>query len=397
MDLKILHIQDHCTGCGACANICPKQCISLEQDSDGFYYPTYNSENCIECRLCENACHIVSKFEHTPVQRDKFFLYRSRNESILEKSTSGGVFTLFAAWVLQQNGVVYGSTYNSEKERLEVFSTDVKSLDELRKSKYIESYTGFAYSNVRDNLKQNRRVLYCGTPCQVRGLKQFLKTTHTNGELLITIDFACHGVPSNLMFKEFKKVFERKNKKVLAVDFRYKDFKRNQMWHNMTLSLLFSDGSQKKFGSNDYYYYYYQPFLDNLSLRKSCYNCDIAIHSDADFSVGDFWGIKKYRNNLDDNRGMSFICVNKPEKLAFFKEISSSDYVEPLPYEHIAYQYKDKREQRAKQLVKRNSFLSDVKNIGYKEAICKHYGRYSIVKIITTYKLKSFVKRMIGR
>lgn len=395
MKPRILEIGDACTGCGACANICPKGCIRLEPNEEGFFYPNYNATDCIECGLCEKACHVVTPQEHPSPSTDRFFLYRSNKTSLLQVSTSGGGFTLFASWVLSQGGVVFGSRYNGDHECLEVFSTDETSLASLRKSKYLESFTGNAFSLIRKQLLSGRRVLYCGTPCQVRGLKQYLDMTHTDTDLLLTMDFACHGVPSNGYFKQFKSMFERQGKKVVEVDFRHKDFsKSNMMWHNMTLRLGFSDGSEKVFPRYSYYYYYYyEPFLNNLFLRKSCYQCDIALHSDADITLGDFWGISKHRKELDDNKGMSFICVNNERYMPLWEELSKDGFSEHLPFEAVAYQYEDKREKRAKQLKVRNSFVKSIKEKGYRKAVLNHYGRINIYKML----LKSFVKQITGR
>lgn len=395
MKPRILEIGDACTGCGACANICPKGCLQMKQDKEGFFYPAFDETNCIECGLCEKACHIVSVKEHPIPDPNNFFLYHSNDVALLQSSSSGGGFSLFADWMLQQGGVVYGSRYNGDTERLEVFSTDQTKLTLLRKSKYLESFTGSAFAEIKKHLQAGRRVLYCGTPCQVRGLKQFLSATKTPTELLLTIDFACHGVPSNGYFKQFKSMFERQGKKVVEVDFRHKDFsKSNMMWHNMTLRLGFSDGSEKVFPRYSYYYYYYyEPFLNNLFLRKSCYQCDIALHSDADITLGDFWGISKHRKELDDNKGMSFICVNNERYMPLWEELSKDGFSEHLPFEAVAYQYEDKREKRAKQLKVRNSFVKSIKEKGYRKAVLNHYGRINIYKML----LKSFVKQITGR
>lgn len=394
MKPKIFEIGDACTGCGACANICPKGCLQLKADKEGFFYPAFYETICIKCGLCEKACHAVTVKEHPAPDPNNLYLYHSCDTILLQASSSGGGFSLFAEWVLKQGGVVYGSRYNGETERLEVFSTDQTDLASLRKSKYLESFTGSAFVEIKKHLQASRRVLYCGTPCQVRGLKQYLSATKTPTELLLTIDFACHGVPSNRYFKQFKQLFENNNKKVIDVDFRHKDFSKPGMkWHDMTLRLVFSDGSEKVFLRNSYYYYYYEPFADNLFLRKSCYQCNFAQHSDADITLGDFWGINKHRKELDDNKGMSFICINNPKHLPLWEELSKTGFSEKLPFEAIAYQYKDHRQKRAKELVKRNEFVKQIDALGYKKAILNHYGRGRIYKML----IKTKVKQLIGR
>lgn len=395
MKPRILEIGDACTGCGACANICPKSCLQLKADKEGFFYPAFDETNCIECGLCEKACHVVAAKEHSAPDPNNFYLYHSNDAALLQSSSSGGGFSLFADWMLQQGGVVYGSRYNGETERLEVFSTDQTDLTSLRKSKYLESFTGSAFAEIKKHLQAGRQVLYCGTPCQVRGLKQYLSATKTPTKLLLTIDFACHGVPSNRYFKQFKQLFENKTQKVVDVDFRHKDFSKLDMkWHNMTLRLGFSDGSERVYSRfSYYYYYYYEPFLDNLFLRKSCYHCDIAQHSDADITLGDFWGINKHRKELDDNKGMSFICINNPKYLSLWVELSKTGFSEKLPYEAVAYQYKDNRPKRAKELVKRNEFVKQIDLQGYKTAILNHYGRWNIYMMLLKTKIKQLLRR----
>lgn len=397
MSLAILHIDDSCTGCGACVNICPNRCLHWGTDNEGFFYPKYEDDNCTHCGLCEKTCHVLTPHEQRPISTDRFFLYHSNDESILESSSSGGVFSLFADWVLSQGGVVFGSFYNGENKRLEVSSTEQTSLSSLRKSKYIESFTGNAFSDIRRLLQNGLHVLYCGTPCQIRGLKRYLTITRTNTNLLFTMDFACHGVPSNEYFRQFTQLFENRGKKVIDADFRYKDFRRsNMMWHNMTLRLGFSNGTEVILPRHSEYYYYYEPFLDNLFLRKSCYRCDLALHSDADISLGDFWGINSYRKELDNNKGMSFVSINNENVLSLWRMLSKKGFSESLPFKAIAYQYNDRSEGRIKQMEARAVFIKHIKESGYKRAVIKHYGLMNIVFSVHFNKLKNAVKRVLG-
>ncbi|MBQ0088640.1 MAG: Coenzyme F420 hydrogenase/dehydrogenase, beta subunit C-terminal domain, partial [Prevotellaceae bacterium] len=244
MNLKIQNIENDCTGCGSCANICPKHCLEMKPNAEGFYYPVYNPADCITCGLCEKTCHVLYP-QTVNGSSSFFFCYRTKDEELREKSSSGGAFSLFAGHVLSKGGLVFGSVYDGEIGKLVVKNTDCVPLDSLRKSKYIESFTSRSWTEIKQSLLKNRQTLFCGTPCQVSGLLSFLRQAHVDTKNLITIDFACHGVPSNKCFSEFIKFFTRGENTVTSADFRYKDFKKNIGWHNMVLALGLSNGKKK--------------------------------------------------------------------------------------------------------------------------------------------------------
>ena len=393
MELRILNIHDACTGCGACVNICPKQCLELGTDQDGFFYPRYNPTACIECHLCEKTCHAIAQVSHNSPSPDSFYLYYSKDSELRQNSSSGGAFSLLAQWVLDQGGVVFGSKYNADTERLEVSNTENTSLESLRKSKYVESFTGSAFADVKQFLKCGRYVLYCGTPCQVRGLRNYLNESRVNQDKFLAVDFACHGVPSNDMFRQFVEMIKKPGEKVVEVDYRHKDFSKTHMrWHNMTMRIGFSSGRVKVYPRRDYYYYYYEPFYNNLTLRPCCYHCDIASHSDADITLGDFWGIAKHRKQLDDDKGTSFVCINNQDYLPLWNELSIQGYVEKLPFEAIEYQYRDNRPKREGQVAKRDAFLAVAREKGWKKAVEQHYGKTSMMIMFVKYKIRYWLE-----
>lgn len=395
-DLRILHIPNDCTGCGACSSICPKRCIEIRPDKDGFYFPAVDFDICIECNSCEKACHIVNPKEETPITRSDFYVYKTKDNNLLRESTSGGAFSLFADYVLSQGGVVFGSRYNGEKERLEVCSTDVCGLEPLRKSKYIESFVGNSFADVRKALKDGRWALYCGSPCQAAGLRQFIRQTKTPENRLIIIDFACHGVPSNKFFTEFKRKFESKERKLVDADFRVKDPQDPHTgWHIQTLRLSFSDGSKRVFRRNSYYYYYFYPFDVNCSLRRSCYDCHQVDCSEADITIGDFWDIKDYPSVEDDNRGYSFIKIHSKGLIPLFLQISSGDFVEKLPDNLIQDPYN--KASKKTLLVGRERFISLTREYPYYKAVRKFFGVKHLFNALVIRNIKTSVKRVIDR
>ena len=386
MQLAILNIEDKCTGCGACVSICPRQCLKLNADDEGFYYPECEEDKCISCHLCEKACKEVTQQEAKPIRRDYIYVYHAKDEAVREKSTSGGAFTSFANMVLRSGGVVYATRYNADTRRVEVATTDAYELDSFRKSKYVESYTGDIFAGIKDDLGKNRMVLFCGTPCQVAGLQSYLIVAKANTERLITLDFVCHGVPSMKCLDSFLTFEEGGKRKIVDVDFRYKDYsKKKQGWHNMNYCEYYSDGSQKVLGPRDLHYYYY-PFLENRTLRKSCYACNQIMYSYADVSIGDFWGIKKYPEIKDDNKGLSFLLFhNKNLEEAWLNEIKG-DFVEKTPFYPNENQYKEAK--RESQRPARDEFYRRIKRDGYIKTVRKAYiPRY----------ISDWVKRILSK
>lgn len=394
-DLRILHIDDKCTGCGACVSACPKECLVLRRNNEGFYYPEWDESKCIECKLCEKSCHAISNEEHKTVSEDNFYMYAD-GDSIRERSSSGGAFFRLVQSVLAQAGVVYGSAYNPDKNRLEITSTEETALERIQKSKYIESFAGSSFSRVKKDLKGQRKVLFCGTPCQVKGLKHYLQVNKVDDSNLITVDFICHGVPSSLCFEEYISKFRKRGGKILNIDFRNKSYNKNgQGWHDLSFRVDYETAKSVVVPyAPPYYLNYYKLFEDGVILRRCCYNCKLPSQSAADFTLADFWGIYKYRPSLDDNKGLSIIKMHTPKAEQYWDRINyTAPVFEPLPFDAVKYIYnkKDKTELRNR----RDVFFENYKKLGYKEAVAKYYGLSSLIKAYTIGWLKTSLKKII--
>lgn len=356
MPLKILHIDNECTGCGACVSSCSQDALKLIYDKEGFYYPSLDSSRCIDCKLCEKSCHILNPIPHEAPVDYLAYMGKSKSEKIRANSSSGGAFTLLANNIINKGGVVFGARYNYEKERLEQTDTDHVALSELQKSKYIESYVGDSFKIIRKYLKNDRYVMYCGTPCQISGLKTYLgKTKQTK---LLLVDFICHGVPSNKNFTAYKNFLEKKEKsKIVHLDFRPK----TKGWHTSNILLEFKNNKIK-----DIVYplsYYYSHFQHNDFLRKSCYTCNYPKRHLSDITIADFWGIYKYKPSVDDNKGLSLIIINNQKGGSYLKEINESCEVEELP--HSAVQYVYKRNPEAYSIAKRMLMSEQINKNGF--------------------------------
>lgn len=296
----------HCTGCGACIQKCPKKCISLKKDEHGFLYPKIDEEQCINCNLCEKVCPIESNLYKTHSQ--KAYAAVIKDDNILLDSTSGGVFGALAKYVLSMNGAVYGAKYDNDFIVNHHRIDKIEDLSPLFGSKYVQSNIGNTYIQVEKDLKENRWVLFVGTPCQIAGLINFLGRDY---DYLLTADLICHGVPSQHFFSEFVDYLHKiNNAEITQISFRSKQNKGQSVVGifegiNLTNRKKFF----KKFNYFDYYYYYY--FLEGYIYRNSCYSCKYACKKRVgDFTLGDFWGVEGLNLKLPIKKGCSLLIVN---------------------------------------------------------------------------------------
>ncbi len=385
MSLKILDIKDTCTGCGACVSVCPKDALCLEYDNEGFYYPSLNESACINCGLCERSCQVFDNDHAEENIQRHHFMAKAKDKAIVAKSSSGGAFSMLADYVLKQGGVVYGARYNFETERLEQASTETCTIDELRKSKYIESYTGEIFRSVYENLKSGKIVLYVGTPCQVEGLTQYLKIKRADFSNLIRVRFICHGVPANKFFTEYKHYEEKKHKsKMVSFDFRPKI----RGWRASDWKMIFENNVVDQGPYNHYYYYYY--FQSSNVLRKSCYSCGRVIDDCTDITIADFWGINKYRPQNQDQEGISLIITHSAKALQILENVDGFDIMEAIPENAVDYIKREVNDRKGMD-DKREDFMKLVRQNGYMNSVKKLSG-FAIFKIRLKAKIRKFIK-----
>ena len=370
---------EKCTACGACASRCPRNAIKLTVDDDGFYIPKIDENLCVECNLCEKACHVLN-VSHEEYKGGVPYMVKAQDKSILKKSSSGGVFSLLSEKIMNEGGVVYGARYNYESETLECLSTDECDIEELRKSKYVESYMGTSFKSIAANLKDNRPVLFCGTPCQCRGLQHYLNVSKFSSEKLVLVRFICHGVPSNQFFRDYKHYIEKQyHSKATHVDFRPKDFG----WRTQSLHVEFENGKilKEKHVCN----VYFTSFCSNDMLRKSCYECSCLSESSADLTIADFWGIHFFRPENKDQEGISLVISHSDKGQKYLDQIANKCEMEQLPSSAIEYIYKRggyeaKKENRPKLMerVRQEGYMPVALSLYEKE--CKRNKRVEFVK-----------------
>ena len=364
--------KEQCCGCSACVNICPKHSISFQEDKEGFLYPKIDLETCVDCGLCEKVCPVINQDS----AREPLEVYAAKNddESIRLKSSSGGVFTLLAEKIIEEGGVVFGAKFNENWVVIHDYTDTIEGLEPFRGSKYVQSVIGESYKQAEAFLKKGRKVMFTGTPCQIAGLKKFLRKDYEN---LLTVDFVCHGVPSPLVWRKYlqeeTRRFGKDIKAIEEINFRDK----STGWKTYSLSIKLSENivSSSVFTDNSYM----GAFLSNLSLRPICYNCPSkAGKSRADITIGDFWGVENVLLEMDDDRGMS-VLVNYNEIKC--RSIISELYLHAVSYPEILVS-NPCLEKSVNKPVNRDFFFSQLMRKGFNCAVNKTFSTKFINRLI---------------
>lgn len=327
----MLRIDDKskCCGCQACEQVCPKKCIDMKCDTEGFWYPLVDENNCIGCGLCEKVCPINNPFECRETKKIYAAFYN--NNEARKKSSSGGVFSLLAQQIIQKKGVVFGAKFDNQWQVIIDCGESSDDVERFLGSKYVQAKTGVSFKKCESFLKQGRLVLYAGTPCQIAGLKHFLRREYDN---LITVDLVCHGVPSPMVWERYLKETIAPLDSIKEINFRDK---RNG-WHNFCLTITYNvAGEERLYEQSHKKDLYMQAFLQNLILRPSCYNCSAKNGAScSDITLADYWGVEKKFPEIDDNKGVSLIFFNTGKGLDILNhtDLKSKEVViyDVLPY-----------------------------------------------------------------
>lgn len=351
-----------CSGCFACVNSCPVNCITMETDSEGFKYPLVDYDKCIECGKCIKVCPIINKKE---LKREvKAYACINKDETIRKESSSGGVFTLIAESIIDKGGVVFGAAFDDNLELKHSYVETKEDLAKFRGSKYLQSEIGMTYQKAKDFLENERAVFFTGTPCQIGGLKSYLGKDYPN---LFCADIVCHGVPSPEVFKEYLDFSEKKLKtKIKKISFRDK----SRGWRSY--SVLMKLENKKEYCESSSENHYLKAFLNNVCLRPSCYNCNFkGLNRASDLTLADFWGIEKILPKMDDDKGVSLILANTGAGKNKLFELKEKMICEEVVLEKVL-----KRNisavRSAKLKSKRRKFMKDFKKLSFDELVKKH-------------------------
>lgn len=400
---KILESKEQCCGCSACYNVCPKDAISMKEDEYGFQYPEVDESLCVECGLCRKVCN----FQKEPEENNpmKSYVALSQDDEQLKNSASGGIFAALAAAVLGEGGVVYGVSMNQVDGKLtpeHMRIDDVADLVKLQGSKYVQSDIQDSFRKVKKDLDADIKVLFSGTPCQVDGLKGFLRKEYDN---LYTIDIICHGVPNKKMFQDYLALLEKKKKGKVS-EFKFRDKKNG--WGAYNAKVVYDKkGKREEELVPNYQSSYYMMFLKTMICRENCYVCKYTSKNRVgDITIGDYWGIEKYhpelidgtKEKLDENKGISCLIVNSQKGTALLKAHENKLKVFVSEYTKVAAQ-NEQLNHPSNRPTEREAILELYRTGGYVKVenyFQKVYNQKSIkdrIKGIVPKKMKQYIKK----
>lgn len=323
---------DLCCGCRACEQSCPKKAINMAHNIEGFLYPIVDEDICINCGICDKVCPISHDIKYKTDSLKVYAAY-NLNRQDRKKSSSGGIFIAIAKEILNRKGVVYGAAFDNNLNLCHIGVNNELNLEKLLGSKYVQSDTLDTFRKIKQDLIENKWVYFVGTPCQVAGLKAFLKKEY---DRLITSDLVCHGVPSIKIFKLFVGALEKKWLGKI-IDYRFRD-KRVNGWSCSSSALSISQKGKEQEHMYDKIMNSYQTaFLSSNINREVCYKCPFACKKRCgDITIADYWGIKTVFPNIDYRDGVSVISLNTNKAINFFNDIKEELYLCESQYEVAA-------------------------------------------------------------
>lgn len=370
-----------CCGCNACGDVCAHQAISFKTDNEGFWYPEVDKHKCTDCGLCDKVCPMQYKADY--IERyDEAVVYAaySKDEAIRLDSTSGGIHSMLALKMYEKNAYVGGAVYNPDHTCSQIVTSDKSMLPEIRSSKYLQSGSERVYKDIRKILREGKEVFYCGCPCQIHALYNFLGKEYDN---LTTCDFICRGVNSPKVFLKYIEMLERQfGAKATQIKFKNKKWG----WHNFSLRVNFENG--KEYCKDRWHDLFFIGYLQSGNFaRPSCYECPFkGFPQKADITLADFWGIEKIAPSMDQDKGTSLVMINSEKGQKLFNAIK--DKIEWRQFTMNDARMGNPAMDGSLKSVKPNRefFFHDLDNMPFEKVAARHFP-------LPTWK-KSFMKKL---
>lgn len=380
-----------CSGCGACYSVCPRKCISMKEDDEGFLYPDIDNTVCVDCGLCEKVCPMKKNNE-----KNKGVLYscilQHSDDDILKQSTSGAAFTPIAEYILDNGGVVFGVQMQMSNCLVKHIKIEKKEkIAKFRGSKYVQSNVGDTFIEAKEELDNGRLVCFSGTPCQIQGLQNYLKKDYNN---LVKVDVVCRGVPSPGIWKSYSDYLGTKGE-IENISFRNKTLG----YQYSTMEIRYKDGKIERNGIESDQWL--RMFFSGMTLRPSCSNCNFrTIERCSDFTIWDCFNVSDITKEIDETKGATKMLIHTKKGLDIFNDIKKNFYVVEVSVEKITKEinatvYENK---------KKNEFIEDYNKLSMEELLDKWFPMSMKVKmkmylrrILNKMKLDLFVKKIVRR
>jgi acetyltransferase-like isoleucine patch superfamily enzyme/coenzyme F420-reducing hydrogenase beta subunit len=376
--------QEECSGCSACVDICGNKAIELKTDIEGFWYPVVNQELCINCGLCEKTCPQLHVDDLKYSQKEEPIVYAAyhKDYELRRESTSGGLFSALANEMYDRGGYVGGAVYTREFAAKHIVSKNREDLIRIRGSKYFQSDMTCSFKQIEELLIEGEKVLVCGAPCQIAGLRLYLRKEY---EKLVTVDFICLGINSPKIFRKYLESLERQYKaKVISVQAKNKDLG----WRSLAIKIIFSNGrTYLREGHKDDFT---RGFIEaHCYCRPVCYKCKYkGFPRISDITLGDFWGIEKFERAMDDNMGTSAVLLNTQKGIAYFESIKNKIVSKEVPLCDVLPGNLALMSSVALPTINRCQYYEDVDKLSF-DAVAKKY--YS-----SNGKLSTKVRKRLG-
>ena len=377
-DVKLANVEQ-CTGCGACKMKCPKGAITFSPDNEGFPSPSINEELCVGCGICNKVCPAI----YPPVTHKIISTYaaQTKDDAVLKNSTSGGLFTVFAREIFRRDGVVYGCVWDENYNAFIRKAENENELKPMRGSKYVWSWSGDTFPEIRSYLENNRVVLFTGLPCQVAGLKNYLSKDYEN---LFLLDFLCSGTPSPLALDRYlDTICTKEDRKNLNLKFRDKDP------YGVGVHITYNGKKKNIKKGESIKNSYYWGFFSRLIDRNSCYKCNYGSEKRfSDITLGDYWGISNYHNEFDTRAGVSALLINSEKGISLLDSVIENLNISPTEVENIT-KYNNlvvgDNNRNISVPKNRTAFFEELKKNGWKSAEKKYMYNKS--------RLKQYIKK----
>lgn len=371
-----------CFGCESCAQICPKQAINMTEDEEGFRYPSIDIARCVQCGLCERVCPAETMPETTDCEKFVFGGYH-KDDRIKSESTSGGAFSAIVNGWCDEDYVIFGASADGLRVYHE-YITEKSQLQKFRKSKYAQSEVGTAYQDAREFLREGKKVLFSGTPCQIAGLKAFLGEQDCRN--LLAVEVICEGVPTPLFVRSYDREMQKRyGASIKQLDYRYKDMRYHRntaygRWDFEVMRTLLQN--EKPIKQDRWFNPFWTIWLQHLMSRPSCYDCPFAkAERYADITLGDLWGVHLYCPELyGRNGGASLIICNTENGKKAFQLAIPYFYGHELDFA-TALKYQGPMRKHIDDNPMRNAFLQDVKTMDY-PSLCKKWAKPPTWKLL---------------